>query len=585
MNMSDERILTMNNKRLTVISAYAPLILAIFLGFRFYQAAAAAAGPPSSLQADPGAPLACTVDTPGLSAYWPLDSLSGSQIEDVVGTSTGTCTGDACPTAEAGKVNGALAFNGSDQINIPDAPLFNFSNGTSFSIELWVKMTSDCSASRQVFLGKYRDTPSNFTSWWVGCEVTNQAAFNLRDTSGKYLTLNGGPVLNNGQWHQVVAVRNAAEGTNLLYVDGALATSQAQLYSADFIASRELNIGYYNVDPFYPFVGSLDEIGFYNRALSTEEVARHYNKGAGQSYCNDAPNAVDDVLVAIRNTPLGFPAGALTFNDLDPDGDLITITAIGPSTTPGGSVSGSGPYTYTPPGGYTGPDSFPYTLSDGKGGVDSATVNVTVRLTNGAPTVTKPPDQTNAEGTIITPLQIQASDPDNDPIHYSASNLPLGLSINPNNGQISGTISFAAATGSPYTVQVTVTDAGLLTDTETFTWTVTNVNGAPVVQQPSNQFHAAGETIFVQIQATDPDNDPLTYSATGLPANLTLNPTTGLISGTLGSTADALSPYTVEVTVADNAGHSVKKTFAWIISKFAPPKIYLPVLYKGHTVP
>ena len=33
------------------------------------------------------------------------------------------------------------------------------------------------------------------------------------------------------------------------------------------------------------------------------------------------------------------------------------------------------------------------------------------------------------------------------------------------------------------------------------------------------------------ISATDPDGDSLTFSATGLPSGLTINPSTGLISG------------------------------------------------------
>ena len=53
---------------------------------------------------------------------------------------------------------------------------------------------------------------------------------------------------------------------------------------------------------------------------------------------------------------------------------------------------------------------------------------------------------------------------------------------------------------------------------------------------------------------TDPDGDTLTYSATGLPAGLSINATTGVISGTLAIDASVTSPYTINVTADDGEG-------------------------------
>ncbi|MDF0717410.1 PKD domain-containing protein [Muricauda sp. 334s03] len=59
---------------------------------------------------------------------------------------------------------------------------------------------------------------------------------------------------------------------------------------------------------------------------------------------------------------------------------------------------------------------------------------------------------------------------------YSATGLPPGLVIEPTNGQIGGTISETAATGSPYNVTITVDDSdGLTSDAVSvdFTWIIT----------------------------------------------------------------------------------------------------------------
>jgi hypothetical protein len=67
--------------------------------------------------------------------------------------------------------------------------------------------------------------------------------------------------------------------------------------------------------------------------------------------------------------------------------------------------------------------------------------------------------------------------------------------------------------------------------------------------------------IALQITASDPDGDALTYSATGLPTGLSINATTGVISGTVAAPAGT---YPVTVSVSD--GHLLTSpTFTWTV--------------------
>jgi hypothetical protein len=61
----------------------------------------------------------------------------------------------------------------------------------------------------------------------------------------------------------------------------------------------------------------------------------------------------------------------------------------------------------------------------------------------------------------------------------------------------------------------------------------------------------------------------LTYSATGLPDGLSIDPSAGIISGTLTDEAISATPYSLTVTASDGNGQSISQTFSWIIS--APP--------------
>jgi hypothetical protein len=83
---------------------------------------------------------------------------------------------------------------------------------------------------------------------------------------------------------------------------------------------------------------------------------------------------------------------------------------------------------------------------------------------------------------------------------------------------------------------------------------------ADVGDQSSNEL----DVINLDCSATDPDADPLTYAATGLPAGLSINGS-GFITGTISAGAAALSPYTVAVTVRDAVLPDAIDTFTWTV--------------------
>ncbi|MEM1255078.1 MAG: tandem-95 repeat protein [Cyanobacteria bacterium P01_H01_bin.21] len=89
---------------------------------------------------------------------------------------------------------------------------------------------------------------------------------------------------------------------------------------------------------------------------------------------NDAPVANDDTLTLEQNTAAQVQVIA---NDTDVDGDTLTVTSVGAATDGTTSVSNN-QILYTPNADFVGTDSFTYEINDGKGGTNTATVNVTV---------------------------------------------------------------------------------------------------------------------------------------------------------------------------------------------------------------
>jgi hypothetical protein len=150
--------------------------------------------------------------------------------------------------------------------------------------------------------------------------------------------------------------------------------------------------------------------------------------------------------------------------------------------------------------------------------------------------ITNPGDQSNVSGDMVS-LPILATGQTGAVLHYSAPVLPPNLSINPNTGVISGTLTPTADSGSPYHVTVTVTD-GTHPVSTTFTWTIAHL----AVTNPGDRADLEGATVNLPISVQHADGGPLMFTASNLPPGLTINSTTGVIAGTLGSTAHLNSP-------------------------------------------
>jgi outer membrane protein OmpA-like peptidoglycan-associated protein len=170
------------------------------------------------------------------------------------------------------------------------------------------------------------------------------------------------------------------------------------------------------------------------------------------------------------------------------------------------------------------------------------------------PTVTCQPGSTSITEVESTTLRAQASDPNNDPLTYAWS--VDGQAVTNNSPEF----VFGAAGKSigAHTVRVTVTDVDGMTASCDFSVTINRrPNQPPTVTLTLDKSEVyACETVNAVAQASDPDNDPLTYSWTvdGQPRSETgsqiqIN-TCGLAGGS----------HAVAVTVNDGRGGTATDT-------------------------
>ena len=187
----------------------------------------------------------------------------------------------------------------------------------------------------------------------------------------------------------------------------------------------------------------------------------------------------------------------------------------------------------------------------------SATANFLWNITNTV-SVTNPGSKSSLSGSAITPVTNSATDSQSGaPLTWTASGLPTGLSIN----SLTGTISGTPTTAGTSSVTITATDGAAYHGSATFSWVITN-NVA--VTNPGSQTSVSGTAISpLAIAASDTSSAAtLSYSATGLPAGLSINSSTGTVSGT-PTTAGSPS---VTVTATDGAGFHGSATFTWTVT-------------------
>ena len=226
----------------------------------------------------------------------------------------------------------------------------------------------------------------------------------------------------------------------------------------------------------------------------------------------------------------GLPAG-LSIN-------ATTGVVSGTPTTTGTSTV---KVTATDSGGYSGSVSFTWTVKD-------------------LVTVTSPGTKTSSVNVAISPLTMKATDsnPSATITSWAATGLPAGLSINATTGVVSGT---PTTTGTS-TVKVTATDSGGYSGSVSFTWTVKDLVTVTSPGTKTSSVNVAISPLTMKATDSNPSATITSWAATGLPAGLSINATTGVVSGTPTTTGTS----TVKVTATDSGGYSGSVSFTWTVN-------------------
>ena len=172
-----------------------------------------------------------------------------------------------------------------------------------------------------------------------------------------------------------------------------------------------------------------------------------------------------------------------------------------------------------------------------------AEADITINITdvNEAPNWTSA-DQITINEDATSEHTLTATDPENNPLTYSADNLPSWITLVNNKLTFNPTQS---AVGN-HNIKLKVSD-GTNQTTQTLKVTVKNVNDAPVWTSANTIAMNEKATLEHNLTATDEDGDSLTYSADNLPSWITLANN----KLTLKPRASEIGTHTITVKVSD----------------------------------
>lgn len=195
----------------------------------------------------------------------------------------------------------------------------------------------------------------------------------------------------------------------------------------------------------------------------------------------------------------------------------------------------------------------PLTSYDFKVEISSTESNIATLTTDYAiPVVTSGLTATAQQGTAFAGYTITATGPATS---FAASGLPAGLTVNATTGAISGTPT--GEDGGNLTVELSASNpAGTGTANLVLAYTAKPhiCTDATLATRTTTLAATGGKSVAFSYQL-HADNSPTSFAATGLPAGLSINTTTGLISGTVNGITSNTN-YTVNVTATNAAGTS-----------------------------
>jgi len=260
----------------------------------------------------------------GLLAHWRFDEAPGATVAlDSTGSFNGTNSATGAAFVAGGRAGNALSLTRAQNGFVNMGDVLSLSSG-NYTLSAWARTATNDTTDNLVVIGKHTTGVRN--GYFIVVNTTGGA---LTPSRAAFVTGGSGvaspsptdtpistTVVNDGNWHHIVAVRDAVTGTKRIFVDGSPVEDSKTAESVvaptaplliGGVLSGGNNLGLFD--------GLLDDIQIYNRPLNDSEIDFLF-QNPGQSL-SGAP------VITVPPQSVAVAAGAnVTFT--------VTATGTGP---------------------------------------------------------------------------------------------------------------------------------------------------------------------------------------------------------------------------------------------------------------
>ena len=171
----------------------------------------------------------------------------------------------------------ALSFSGDTSIYIADSQTgnnFDFAADDTFSIETVFRVPNGHNASSAIIA---KDLGSNQPSWWLRMESSGSIRFLVSDSTQEAIATTGSITVNDGNWHQLVAIKNGDTKRLKLILDGVLITDIEDTTTGSHANSQSLRIGRFNSGS-HAFTGEIDYVRIALKELTVADYLQTHDQ-------------------------------------------------------------------------------------------------------------------------------------------------------------------------------------------------------------------------------------------------------------------------------------------------------------------
>jgi ACT domain-containing protein len=236
----------------------------------------------------------------------------------------------------------------------------------------------------------------------------------------------------------------------------------------------------------------------------------------------------------------------------DPDANTLTYLWTAPSGITLSSTSAAKPTFTAPEVNSDTQYTFTLVVSDGSLSSGTASVLVTVKQLNKAPSANSGPDQNVDEGTLVTLDGTGSSDPDSNTLTYLWS-APSGITLSSTSAAKPTFTAPEVNSDTQYTFSLVVSDGSLSSAPASVLVTVKKVNKSPSANAGPDQTVDEGTLVNLDGAASsDPDGNTLTYLWTA-PSGITLSSTTAAKPTFTAPEVNSDTQYNFTLVVSDGS--------------------------------